>query len=101
MARRTSIHFSSARSIPLRRWEVIFRVGALGARRVAGFLVIVSLALSFLLSLLADLCRTDRVVGLIIAGVWYLITHLQYATGLDGYSFLADDPFHGAEDAVL
>ncbi len=63
-----------------------YRVGALVLSGWLLFLLIVSFVLSFVLSFWPTFV-TLIVLSLIVAGVWYLITHLQYATGLTGYSF--------------
>ena len=65
-----------------------YRVGALAAGGLLATLALVSLVQS--LFLFAFWPTFAALVGLsaIVAGVWYAIAHVQYATGLEGYSFL-------------
>jgi uncharacterized protein (DUF2235 family) len=63
----------------------------LGAALIAGSLVIlalVSFVQSFFLFAFWPTFATLIVLSIIVAGVWYAIAHVQYAIGLEGYSFL-------------
>jgi uncharacterized protein (DUF2235 family) len=62
----------------------------LGAALIAGSLVILALASfvhSFYLFAFLPTLATLIVLSIIVAGVWYAIAHVQYAIGLEGYSF--------------
>jgi uncharacterized protein (DUF2235 family) len=70
-------------------------LAALGSYRPSGALVIAMLvifaAVSAVLSLFAlsfwHVFWSLVILSIVIAGIWYTVTHLQYAIGLDGYSF--------------
>ena len=62
----------------------------LGAALIAGSLVILALASfvqSFYLFAFLPTLATLIVLSIIVAGVWYTIAHVQYAIGLERYSF--------------
>lgn len=65
-----------------------FRVGALAAGGLLATLALVSFVQSFFLFEFWPTFAALVVLSAIVAGVWYALAHLQYAIGLEGYSFL-------------
>ena len=65
-----------------------YRVGALAAAGLLATLALVSFVQSFFLFAFWTMFAALVVLSVIVAGVWYAIAHVQYAIGLQGYSFL-------------
>jgi uncharacterized protein (DUF2235 family) len=65
-----------------------YRVGALAAGGLLATLALVSFVQSFFLFAFWPTFAALVVLSVIVAGVWYAIAHVQYAIGLEGYSFL-------------
>jgi uncharacterized protein (DUF2235 family) len=65
-----------------------YRVGGLAAGGLLATLALVSFVQSFFLFAFWPTFAALAVLSAIVAGVWYAIAHVQYAIGLDGYSFL-------------
>ena len=64
-----------------------YRVGALAVGGFLAALALVSLVQSFFLFAFWPTFVALIAISIIAAGVWYSFEHVQYATGLDGYSF--------------
>jgi uncharacterized protein (DUF2235 family) len=65
-----------------------YRVGTLAAGGLIATLALVSFVQSFFLFAFGPTFAALVVLSAIIAGVWYAIAHVQYAIGLERYSFL-------------
>ena len=64
-----------------------YRVGALAVGGFLAALALVSLVQSFFLFAFWPTFVALIAISIIAAGVWYSFEHVQYAIGLDGYSF--------------
>jgi uncharacterized protein (DUF2235 family) len=64
-----------------------YRVGVLALIGFLVSLVLISLVQSFFLFALWPTFFALLALSGLVAGIWYLIAHAQYAIGLDGYSF--------------
>lgn len=64
-----------------------YRVGSLAIAGSLAFLAMVSFAQSLFLFAFWPAFAALVALSVIVAGAWYLIAHVQYAIGLDGYSF--------------
>jgi uncharacterized protein (DUF2235 family) len=65
-----------------------YRVGALAIGGLLAVLAIASFVQSFFLFAFWPTFTALVAISIIIAGIWYVIAHVEYAIGLDGYSFL-------------
>ena len=65
-----------------------YRVGALAAGGLLATLALVSFVQSLFLFAFWPAFAALVILSAIVAGVWYAIAHVQYAIGLEGYSFL-------------
>ena len=65
-----------------------YRVGTLAAGGLLATLALVSFVQSFFLFEFWPTFAALVVLTAVVAGVWYALAHLQYAIGLEGYSFL-------------
>jgi uncharacterized protein (DUF2235 family) len=65
-----------------------YRVGVLAIGGLLAVMAIASFVQSFFLFAFWPTLAALVVISIIIAGVWYVIAHVEYAIGLDGYSFL-------------
>ena len=64
-----------------------YRVAALALAGLLAILAMVSFIQSFFLFAFWTAFAGFLVLSVIVAAVWYVIAHVQYAVGLDGYSF--------------
>jgi uncharacterized protein (DUF2235 family) len=64
-----------------------YRVGTIAVGGFLAALALVSLVQSFFLFAFWPTFGALIAMSIIVAGVWYLFDHVQYAIGLDGYSF--------------
>lgn len=65
-----------------------YRVGALAVAGLLATLGIPSLVQSFFLLAFWPTFAVLITLSIIVAGIWYAIAHVQYAIGVEGYSFL-------------
>ena len=71
-------------------------VAALGSYLFSGLLIILAITMLAAISYLQSLFLFPFLaaflwlvaIAFVVGGVWYAVTHVQYAIGLPGYSFL-------------